>query len=540
MKIASSFKGWILLISLFAGTTGQASERPNILFIFSDDHSLQALSAYEGRMQKFIREQGVTPNLERLAAQGAVFENSFVTNSICGPSRAAILTGKHSQHNGFIRNSQQFNPDQWTFPQALQEAGYNTAIFGKWHLGTAPRGFDESWVLQGQGYYYNPDFFVNGSSKLTRQEGYVSDVITEKTLEWLEANKDSDQPFFLCSWHKAPHRTWMPAERHLYFLENVDIPEPPTLFDDYSGRSSVLKEQTMSIANELNIAHDTKVTAPATSENLDAFWSGVENTKSKDPSTRWEFARMSDRQKQAWDYHYVARNEKFLEQNLKGQALTKWKYQAYMKDYLRCIKAMDENIGRLMRYLEESGLAGNTIVVYSSDQGFYNGEHGWYDKRWMYEESFRNPFLIRWPGKIKPGSRFDELIQNIDYAPTLLDIAGLNAPAEIQGESFKPILLGKDIPWRDSLLYTYYEQGIHDVALHYGVRDHRYKLIHFPETGEKEFYDLKQDPQEINNRWGDSGLTEEINRMEKELSRLMTRYGIESPLEYVRKLDQMD
>ena len=288
MKTAALLKRILLGIPVLCASILTASERPNILFIFSDDHSLQTLSAYEGRMREFIREQGVTPNLQQLADQGAVFENSFVCNSICGPSRAAILTGKHSQHNGFVRNSQQFNADQWTFPQALREAGYTTAIFGKWHLGTVPQGFDKSMVLEGQGFYYNPDFFVDGSPELTRIEGYASDIITDKTLEWLKAHKNAPEPFFLCSWHKAPHRTWMPAERHLYFLENVKIPEPENLLDDYSGRSSVLEKQTMSIADELNIAYDTKVTPPVSGSEIDSFWEKLKKRHRWIPHPAWK------------------------------------------------------------------------------------------------------------------------------------------------------------------------------------------------------------------------------------------------------------
>ncbi len=503
------------------------SKRPNILFIFSDDHSLQTLGAHNGRMKEFLKEHKVTPNLDKLAAQGMYFENSFVCNSICGPSRAAILTGKHSWHNGFKSNGNKFNGSQWTMPKSFQKAGYETVVFGKWHLSTTPTGFDTSWVLPGQGKYYNPDFAINGKKRIVKQ-GYCTDVIVDMTIDWLKNKRDKNKPFFLCSWQKAPHRTWMPAPRHFKYLADVEIPEPTNLFDDYKGRNSSLLKQDMTIDKNINISYDVKVTLPVTQENLKKIEANCPKTKSRDGSTIGEFRRMNNAQREAWNAHYVPRNEKFRAMNLKGEELIRWKYQHYLKDYLRCIKALDENVGRLMDYLKESGLDKNTIVIYSSDQGFYNGEHGWYDKRWMYEESLRNPFIIKWPGVTKPGSRVQQMIQNIDYAPTLLECAGIEVPKDVQGDSFKAILEGKNpTDWRQELLYTYYGRGAHNVASHYGIRTDRYKLIHFQKTDEWELYDLKKDSDEMNNLYSNPEHKTKAEEMKKSLKGLLKKYDVQ-------------
>jgi arylsulfatase A-like enzyme len=501
-------------------------QRPNILFIFSDDHSLQTLGAHNGRMKDFLKEHQVTPNLDKLAAQGMYFENSFVCNSICGPSRAAILTGKHSWQNGFKSNGDKFNGKQWNMAKSFQKAGYETVVYGKWHLSTTPTGFDSSWVLPGQGKYYNPDFSVDGK-KTVQKQGYCTDVVVDMTLDWLKNKRDKNKPFFLCSWQKAPHRTWMPAPRHFKYLDDVEIPEPSTLFDDYQGRNSSLAKQDMSIEKNISLQTDVKVTPPFATSTLEEIKNSVEPTKSCDKSTIGEFQRMTMAQRKAWDAHYVPRNEKFRSQNLKGKDLTRWKYQQYLKDYLRCIKALDENVGRLMAYLKESGLDKNTIVIYSSDQGFYNGEHGWYDKRWMYEESLRNPFIIKYPGVTKPGSRVQKMIQNIDYAPTLLDCAGISIPKEVQGASFKALLKGETpADWRQELLYTYYGRGAHNVASHYGIRSERYKLIHFQKTDEWELYDLKNDSEEMNNLYANPEHKVKILELKKGLKGLLDKYAV--------------
>lgn len=515
------------VLFVLLGFSAVAKDQPNILFFFSDDHSLQTLGAYNGRMKEFIQKHNITPNLDKLAEQGMLFENSFVCNSLCGPSRAAILTGKHSEKNGFRKNGDTFDASQWNLAKALKAGGYETVIFGKLHLNAVPDGFDESWVLPGQGVYMNPDFYVNGyGGEKVRKQGYCTDIIGDMTIEWLKKHQGSDKPFFLCSWHKAPHRTWLPPERYYRFLDDVEIPEPDTLFDDYAGRIPASHNE-MSVEHELNLSSDLKVTPPVSSSTDEEIRAVAPKTKMWDQTTYDEFARMTDEQKKAWDAYYVPRNKAFREAKLEGRDLVRWKYQQYMKDYLRCVKAMDENVGRVMDYLEKSGLADNTVIVYSSDQGFYNGEHGWYDKRWMYEESFRNPLIVKWPGVTKAGSRVSPMVQNIDYAPTLLDIAGIEVPDAVQGESFKEILEGKTPKnWRKELLYTYYENGGHGVPRHYGIRGERYKLIRFPADDIWEFYDLKTDPSEMKNIYGNVEYAGLIREMKTDLDGLIKTYDL--------------
>jgi arylsulfatase A-like enzyme len=508
--------------------TPPAAEKPNILFFFSDDHSLQTLGAYKSRMQAFIKKHNITPNIDRIAAEGMLFENSFVGNSICGPSRASILTGKHSHINGFKTNDDTFDAGQWTVAKALEAGGYQTAAIGKWHLGSLPTGFDDYHVLPGQGKYYNPDFIVKGFSDPVQIQGYCSDVIGDLTIDWLEQRRDKSRPFFLCSWHKAPHRTWMPHPRHFDLLENVEVPEPETLFDDYQGRTPFASEQEMTVRDHLNIAADLKVTAPVVTTSIDTLRQAVPPTESMDTATIEEFRRMTPDQKQAWDAYYVPRNERFRAQNLKDKDLLRWKYQAYLKDYIRCIKAMDENVGRVLDYLKQTGLDKNTMVVYSSDQGFYNGEHGWYDKRWMYEESLRNPLIVKWPNVTAPGSRCSQMVQNIDYAPTFLEVAGVHVPGQVQGKSLVPLLKGKrPNAWRNSILYTYYEEGIHNVPRHRGIRNERYKLIEFYANETWEFYDLKNDPQEMKNQYSNPQYQQTITAMKQQLKELMKHYRLD-------------
>ncbi len=504
------------------------AQKPNILFVFSDDHSLQTLGAYASRMQAFIQQHRITPNIDALAAEGALFENSFVGNSICGPCRASVLTGKHSHINGFRENGDRFNGDQWTVAKALQKAGYQTAAIGKWHLDSLPTGFDDYAVLPGQGAYYNPDFIEKGASKSVRKQGYCTDLIGDMTLEWLDQKRDPSRPFFLCSWHKAPHRTWMPHPRHFNLLDGVDVPEPENLFDDYRGRTEAASRQEMTIRDHLNIAADLKVTPPVTTTPAETIRQTAPKTKSMDPATFDEFGRMTADQKKAWDDYYVPRNEEFQARQLTGKDLVRWKYQAYLKDYIKCIKAMDENVGRVLAYLKENDLEKNTIVIYSSDQGFYNGEHGWYDKRWMYEESLRSPLIVKWPKVTKPGLRCREMVQNIDYAPTLLEAAGIKVPDAVQGKSLVPLLTGQSPKdWRKSILYTYYEKGIHAVPPHRGVRNKRYKLIEFYTTGNWEFYDLQKDPQEMHSEYGNPAYAAVISRMKHELNALMEQYQLD-------------
>jgi len=505
----------------------RTSQPPNILFIFSDDHSLQTLGAYRSRMHEFIKKHNITPNIDKIAAQGVLFENSFVGNSICGPSRASILTGKHSHMNGFRANGDRFNPKQWTVAKELQKANYQTAVIGKWHLGSLPTGFDDYKILPGQGTYYNPDFISKDSTEVTTKQGYCSDIIGDMTIEWLDKKRDKTKPFFLCSWHKAPHRTWLPHPRHFHLLDGIEVPEPENLFDDYQGRTSSARNQEMTIRDHINIATDVKVTPPVATTPAERILEATPKTKSIDPATIKEFKRMTPTQRKVWDEYYVPRNEKFRAQNLKGEDLTRWKYQAYLKDYMKCVKAMDDNVGRVLDYLKKNDLEQDTIVIYSSDQGFYNGEHGWYDKRWMYEESLRNPLIIKWPKVTKPGTRCQQMVQNIDYAPTILEAAGIKIPKEVQGKSLLPLLKGKTPKdWRKSILYTYYGKDIHAVISHRGIRSERYKLIEFYTKGEWEFYDLHKDPLEMNSEYNNPQYEKIISDMKRELKKLMEEYQL--------------
>jgi N-acetylglucosamine-6-sulfatase len=473
----------IVLTQLHA--SAKSNSTPNILFIFSDDHALKAISAYGGP----LKDIAPTPNLDRIANEGALFRNSFCTNSICGPSRACILTGKHSHRNGYLSNDfDTFDGNQRTLPKILQASGYQTAVIGKWHLVSEPQGFDYWCILPSQGCYYNPDFIeASGSTKV---QGYCTDIITEKSLEWLKSRRDKSKPFFLMCQHKAPHRNWSPALRHAKLFADIQIPEPQTLFDDYAHRSSSLKKQEMSLEKDLSWAYDMKL--PAGHSYPKHFL---------DIGPNLEYGRMNDAQQREWDSAYDPENQAFVAAMKSGKLdskdITPWKYQRYIKDYLRTVRAVDESVGQMLDYLTSSGLAENTIVIYSSDQGFYLGEHGWYDKRWMFEESLNMPFLIRWPGVVKPGSRPNALIQNIDYAPTLLEIAGQKAMPDMQGKSFVPTLKDQQQSHHDAIYYAYYGENTHNVARHDGVRTKQYKLIRFPATDEWNLFDLKKDPNEM-------------------------------------------
>lgn len=467
------------------------AKRPNILFIFSDDHAEAAISAYGSHLAK----SAPTPNLDRIANEGAIFHNSFCANSICGPSRACILTGLHSHTNGFLdNNNSRFDGSQRTFPKLIQKVGYETAIIGKWHLVSNPTGFNYWEILPGQGAYYNPDF-IQMDNKRKRYEGYCTDIITDRALDWLKNKRDKDKPFVLMCQHKAPHRNWSPAPRHLTLFNDIEMPEPNTLFDDYEGnRSKTLKDHEMGIKDHMYWGHDMKFHGKD-SKFPEYFLSGIINR---------QYQRMNDAQKQQWDAAYGPKNTKLIKGiesgDIKGKDITKWKYQRYIKDYLRCIKAVDENVGRLLQYLDKSGLAENTIVIYSSDQGFYLGEHGWYDKRWMFEESLAMPFLIRWPGVIPQGSESKTLIQNIDYAPTFLELAGVKVPENMHGKSLVNAFKDPSKPpkdWRKSIYYAYYGERTHQVAKHDGVRTEKHKLMFFPKTKEWNLFDLEKDPEEM-------------------------------------------
>ena len=507
----------VVLCGLSDAVIRADSGRPNILFIFSDDHATQAIGAYGSRINQ-------TPNLDRIANEGAVFRNSFCANSICGPSRACILTGKHSHVNGFLRNGNSFDGSQTTFPKLMQRAGYQTAVIGKWHLSTDPAGFDHWEVLPGQGSYYNPDFIRMDRSR-GRYQGYCTDIITDLTLDWLKQTRDPDKPFIMMCQHKAPHRNWAPAPRHFSLFSNEDVPEPATLFDDYSGRSALLKQNEMSIRDHFYWAHDMKF-------HGDVLFPKYFSTKFRNG----EYARMTDSQKAVWDDQYEPENAAFIQQmnagELSDSQIVSWKYQRYIKDYLRCIQAVDDGVGRLLNYLDETGLAKKTIVIYSSDQGFYLGEHGWYDKRWMFEESLKMPFLIRWPDVIEPGTDASALIQNIDYGPTFLEIAGAEVPAEMQGRSMVEVLKNNGQPtagWRDAIYYAYYENAsVHNVPVHDGIRTDRYKLMYFPRSREWNLFDLREDPLELQSLHEDSRSVEILEGLKKRYADTRGFYEVNS------------
>ncbi len=491
-------------LALAAGLTAtapaqSAASRPNIVFIFSDDHALQAISAYNYRGLNLNK----TPNIDRLAGEGAILRSNYCGNSICSPSRATVLTGKHSHLNG-VTSWQSFDGGQFTFPKALRAAGYQTAIFGKWHLESKPTGFDEWMIHPGQGSYYNPDFITPSGNR--RIPGYATDVTTDLSLDFIKRHKDSGKPFLLMCQYKAPHRTWQPGPATLGHYRDTVFPEPDNLFDDYSGRSGPAAKHLMGIGKHMRMDYDLKFPTHQSSE----------------------WARLTPEQRKGLADTYDKENEAFAAANPTGPALVRWKYQRYLRDYLRCVDSIDSNVGRILDYLKESGLERDTLVVYSSDQGFYLGEHGWFDKRWMYEESFLMPLLVRWPGVVKPGSRITQLTQNIDFAPTFLEAAGLPVPAEIQGRSLVPLLKGRSVPWRDALYYHYYDgPGEHGVAKHYGIRTERYKLIRFYADADNtwELYDLKKDPKEMKSVHDDPAYAAIRGELTKRLGELKRQYA---------------
>jgi arylsulfatase A-like enzyme len=459
-----------------------AENRPNILYIMADDHAAHAISACGSKINR-------TPNIDRIALEGMRFANCFVTNSICTPSRAAILTGKYSHINGVpVFNT--FDGRQPTLAKYLQAAGYHTGMVGKWHLGSAPTGFDRWNILPGQGLYHDPVFISPDGRK--KHTGYATDLITDFALAFLQ-ERPKDKPFFLMCHHKAPHRAWQPDEKHRKQWESVQVPEPETFDDnetDYASRSDAAREATMRVDRDLN-AFDLKQKPP---------------------------------------------------EGLSARDLKKWKYQRYMRDYLACVASVDDNVGRLLDYLQKSGLAENTIVVYTSDQGFFLGDHDWYDKRFMYEESLRMPFLVRWPAKVKAASVQDGMVLNVDFAPTLMDAAGLKVPADMQGRSFLPLLKG-DTPkdWRTSMYYRYYHYPMHHrVQPHYGVRTGQYKLIFFNKIKQWELFDLRKDPHELKNVYADSAYADTVKALKEEMYRLKKELKDDDQFETELPKDDVD
>ncbi len=496
---------WILIGNAIFG---QSRDRPNILFIFSDDHTWQTISAYGHPLSKVVP----TPNIDRIADEGIRFDRCLVTNSICAPSRAVVLTGKYSHINGQIHNWVTFDGSQPTFPKMLQRAGYETAIIGKWHLKSAPTGFDHHEVMPGQGRYYNPELIADGETVV--REGYNTDVVTDRSINWLE-NRDSDKPFLLMSQFKATHGPFQPALRHLGDLDDVVVPEPSNFFDDFSGRSSSPAKHKTSIATHM----------PDSNLSLD-------------------FRSITGEQFEAFRGHFEEENEAFLNANLGGKERAQWRYQRFIKNFLLTSKAIDENVGRMLEYLDESGLAENTIVIYASDQGFFLGEHGWYDKRWMYEECLKTPLIIRWPGVASPGQVNKDIVSNLDFAPMLLEMAGVAIPRDMQGRSLAPILKGKrPSDWRKTFYYLYHgereedhpfrrggDYWNHGVPPHEGVADDRHKLIHykFDDVDEWEFYDRELDPAEMKSEYGNPEYTETITQLKTELERLKTKFKVEN------------
>jgi arylsulfatase A-like enzyme len=482
-------------------TTADLPPRPNIVFIMTDDHAAHAISAYGSRINQ-------TPNIDRLAREGMRLDRCFVENSICTPSRAAILTGKYSHKNGTpVFNT--FDGSQPHVAKYLHQAGYYTGIVGKWHLGSEPTGFDFYTVLPGQGLYHNPAF-LTAEGRHTNS-GYATDLITDLAIDFVK-NRPADKPFFLCLHHKAPHRPWEPDAKHAKMYDDITIPEPPTLRDDYRTRTDAAREATMTIARHLN-NRDLKLTPPAelTGTNRQQWLTNV-----------------------PMEVTIEIKGEK---KTLTGDDLLRWKYQRYIKDYLRCIASVDDNVGRFLNFLDTSGLSTNMVVIYTSDQGFFLGDHGWYDKRFMYEESLKMPFIIRWPGVIKSNSVQNAIALNIDFAPTFLEMAGIRIPKDIQGRSLMPLLRGqKPFTWRRSFYYRYYhDPGDHNTRAHYGVRTETHKLIYFWKKNQWECYDVIRDPFELNNRYNDPAYFEIVQNLKRELYRLKKevedydRFAMEQP-----------
>ena len=493
-------------------------EKPNILFIMSDDHAYQAISAYNDKLIK-------TPNIDRIAKEGMLFTNACVTNSICAPSRATILTGKHTHINGKIDNITPFDTTQTTFPQLFQKAGYQTAMFGKLHFGNSPKGVDEFMILPGQGHYINPDFIDKKGNTITIN-GYVTDIITDLSLNWLKNKRDTLKPFMMMYLHKAPHRPWWPSPEKFAEFSKKKFPEPESLFDDYKNRGTAAKTAEMNILQHMMYSHDSKI-RPETLISMGAINPEVKDYKG---SFYDRYGRANAEQKLKYDPILDTINAYFKKYwpTMTDEEKMRWKYQRYMQDYLGTLASVDENVGKVLNYLDDSGLADNTIVIYTSDQGFYLGEHGWFDKRFAYDESFKTPLLIRWPNVVKPGTTEEEMVQNLDFAQTFLEAAGIDAPDDMQGESLIPLLKGHKESWtRHNVYYHYYEYpGEHMVKRHYAVISKEYKLIHFYyDVDEWELYDRKKDPHEMNNVYGDPEYAQVQKMMHSRLKEIRKKYG---------------
>ena len=504
-------------LTLFSCSTKKekvTQARPNIIYIMADDHAAQAISAYGG----LFTELAPTPNIDRLAKEGVLFNNVFCTNAICGPSRACILTGKYSHENGYYKNESggKFNPNQWTFPEELHQHGYQTALFGKWHLGSEPKGFDYFKYHEGagqQGYYWNPVYNENGV-KIT-EKGYATNLTTNFALDWLKTAVKSEKPFCLLLQFKAPHRNWEPDTKYVNLWDDVEMPYPATFNDDYKTRELTAGNTDMTM-DDLN-RKDMKLIPPAELKGKELTeWNNFGNERGE---------------------VVVLDKTKSKEEN------RKLKYQKYIKDYLACIKSVDDNVGRVLNYLDKNGLAENTVVIYTADQGFYLGEHGFFDKRFIYEESLRMPFLVRYPKVALAGSVNNDIVTNIDFAPTIIDMAGISKPDEVQGRSFLSNLKGETpANWPESMYYHYYEFPFwHHVQPHYGIRNNRYKLAHFYYNIDVwEFYDLEKDPNELNNAINNPEYAGIIEKMKIDLNRKMKQFGDNKSLEEFRTVTDTD
>ena len=525
-----------------------ATQRPNIVYIMCDDHAFQCISAYGSPISKLAP----TPNIDRIAERGMRFDRAFVENSLSTPSRACLTTGLYSNQNGQRQLGEGIDTTRTFFTEQLQQAGYQTAVVGKWHMGCDPKGFDYYHIYNDQGQYYNPQYRgTDTDGKYIVEEGYSTDLTTDHALSFIE-HRDTNKPFCLLLHHKAPHRNWLANTKYFGMYDNVTFPMPETFYDDYETRGSAVRTQKMSVTKDMRWEQDFKVPEMLDTANADSWDSYL--------SLMNEVNRMNPEQRIAWGKYYFPRNRRLLEARLTGKELDEWKYQNYIRDYMSVIKSVDESVGRVLDYLDSHGLTDNTIIVYTSDQGFYMGEHGWFDKRFMYEESLRTPLLIAYPGHIQPGTVCNKLVQNIDYAPTFLDLAGVSKPKELPGRSLTPLFKAGDKVkgWRNSIYYHYYDYPTyHMVRKHDGVRTDRYKLIHFygaggldavkenkyqrqPGTREhgcmtyltslgyfepkdsavnyNELYDLQADPHELNNLYGKPGYEKITKQLQKQLN----------------------
>ena len=487
---------------------GQSKEKKplNIVYIMTDDHTAQMMSCYDKRYMH-------PPNLDRIAEHGVRFTSSYVANSLSGPSRACMITGKHSHANGFTDNTTcVFDASQPTFPKMLQRAGYQTAVFGKWHLESLPTGFDKWEIVPGQGDYYNPRFIeMNGDT--INQKGYLTDLITDKSIDWIENQRDKDKPFCILIHHKAIHRNWLSKIEDLHLYEDRTFPVPRNFYDDYEGRPAAAAQE-MSIDKDMDLIYDLKMDRDDLNSSLKPIYLNM-------------IKRMNPQERKAWHEFYDSIASDFYSRDLKGRELAEWKFQRYVRDYMKVVKSLDDNVGRVLDYLEKSGLIENTLVVYTSDQGFYIGEHGWFDKRFMYEESFHTPLIMRLPEGFDRRGDISEMVQNIDYAPTFLEIAGAPIPDDMQGMSLMPLLRGdKNVKWRDALYYHFYEYPAeHSVKRHYGVSNGRYKLIHFyNDIDHWEFYDLLNDPYEMHNIYNVPAVKPLVEKMRQRLVELQKQY----------------